>query len=484
MPGTDATRLVVSSVRGLNLNHRLQWLIRYPYGCIEQITSGVFPQLYLADLYPVSKEELMEIDGNINGVIAAYSRYQLVNGAFAYWPDSSAADHWATNYAGHFLLEAKAKGYHVPAQMLERWIRYQAEAAKANAGTQLTRAYRLYLLALADAPVLSAMNYMRESELDKLDNTARFYLGGAYYLMGYKQIGESILAGADISAPEYVEFGGTYGSTLRDQAIMLDILTLVRDFERGSALYNQIAEAVSSPRWYSTQTTGYALLALAKYVAAVKTVETELTGIVTFADQSRLELVVSDLVGLVGLDPQDGGGRISFTNTASVPVFAALEWEGIPKRGELEPEAKNLILKTDYYDQWGNPVDISRLTQGDTFYAVFHVDHEADMDIYELALVQVLPAGWEIENLRVTQGTLPLWTERFNLGHEEYVDIRDDRIMWFFDRMQWDPGYDFIVKINAVTVGQFYLPPTLLEAMYNNDYKVTTSGQAVEVVPR
>lgn len=484
VPGTDATRLVVSSVRGLNLNHRLKWLIRYPYGCIEQITSGVFPQLYLADLYPVSKEELMEIDGNINGVIAAYSRYQLVNGAFAYWPDSSAADHWATNYAGHFLLEAKAKGYHVPAQMLERWIRYQAEAAKANAGTQLTRAYRLYLLALADAPVLSAMNYMRESELDKLDNTARFYLGGAYYLMGYKQIGESILAGADISAPEYVEFGGTYGSTLRDQAIMLDILTLVRDFERGSALYNQIAEAVSSPRWYSTQTTGYALLALAKYVAAVKTVETELTGIVTFADQSRLELVVSDLVGLVGLDPQDGGGRISFTNTASVPVFAALEWEGIPKRGELEPEAKNLILKTDYYDQWGNPVDISRLTQGDTFYAVFHVDHEADMDIYELALVQVLPAGWEIENLRVTQGTLPLWTERFNLGHEEYVDIRDDRIMWFFDRMQWDPGYDFIVKINAVTVGQFYLPPTLLEAMYNNDYKVTTSGQAVEVVPR
>ncbi|MGB4472379.1 MAG: hypothetical protein WBJ07_05700, partial [Limnochordia bacterium] len=226
------------------------------------------------------------------------------------------------------------------------------------------------------------------------------------------------------------------------------------------------------------------LLALAKYVAAVKTVETELTGIVTFADQSRLELVVSDLVGLVGLDPQDGGGRISFTNTASVPVFAALEWEGIPKRGELEPEVKNLILKTDYYDQWGNPVDISRLTQGDTFYAVFHVDHEADMDIYELALVQVLPAGWEIENLRVTQGTLPLWTERFNLGHEEYVDIRDDRIMWFFDRMQWDPGYDFIVKINAVTVGQFYLPPTLLEAMYNNDYKVTTSGQAVEVVPR
>lgn len=484
VPGTDAARLVVSSLRGLNLNHRLQWLIRYPYGCIEQITSGVFPQLYLPDLYALSKEELAEIDTNINGVITSYSAYQLNNGAFAYWPDSSYADYWATNYAGHFLLEAKARGYHVPAQMLESWIKYQAEAAKGNAGSQLTRAYRLYLLALADAPVLSSMNYMRESELNQLDNVARFYLAGAYYLIGYQQIGEAILANTDLTVPDYWEFGGTYGSTLRDQAIMLDILTLMKDYDRGIELYNQIAKAISSSQWYSTQTTGYALLALAKYITAVRTAESHITGIVTMADQSRVDLEVADLVGFVSVDPSDGGRQISFTNTTSIPLYATLEWEGIPKRGDLEPEARNLILKSEYFDQWGNPIDITRLTQGDTFYAVFHVDHQENVDIYELALVQVLPAGWEIENLRLTQGTLPQWTERLNLGYEEYVDIRDDRIMWFFDRNQWDSGYDFIVKLNAVTVGQFYLPPTLLEAMYNNDYKVTTSGQTVEVVPR
>lgn len=484
VPGTDAVRLTVSSLRGLNLNHRLQWLIRYPYGCIEQITSGVFPQLYLADLYPLSKAELEEIDTNINGVIASYPRYQLSSGAFAYWPDSGYADYWATNYAGHFLLEARARGYHVPAEMLQRWMRYQTEAAKANAGDQLTRAYRLYLLALAETPVLSSMNYMRESELDKLPNAAKFYLAGAYYLMGYQQISEAILAAADLTVPDYAEFGGTYGSTLRDQAIMLDILTLAKDYERGSTLYNQIAKDISSPRWYSTQATGYALLALAKYVTAVKAAAVQMTGIVTLPDQSRVDLNTSELVGFVSLDPRDGGRQVAFTNTSSVPLFVTLEWEGIPKRGDLQPEAKNLILKTDYYDQWGNPIYVTKLTQGDTFYAVFHVDHEDDLDIYEMALVQVLPAGWEIENLRLTQGTLPQWTERFNLGHEEYVDIRDDRIMWFFDRMQWDPGYDFIVKLNAVTVGIFYLPPALLEAMYNNDYKVTTFGQTVEVVPR
>ena len=483
-PGTDAARLVVSSVRGLNLNHRLQWLIRYPYGCIEQITSGVFPQLYLPDLYPLGKDELVEIDVNINDTIASYPRYQLNSGAFAYWPDSTYGNYWATNYAGHFLLEAKARGYHVPAQMLEGWIKYQTEAAKANSGDRLTRAYRLYLLALADAPVLSSMNYMRESELANLDDVAKSYLAGAYYLIGYQETGRAILADAELTAADYWEFGGTYGSTLRDQAIMLDILTLVGDYDRGIELYNQIAEKLSSSQWYSTQATGYALLALAKYLAAVKSTDVRITGTAAMPDGSRIRLDTGDLVGFVPLDPSDGGRQVSFTNTSAIPLFVTLEWEGVPKRGELEPEARNLILKAAYYDQWGNPIDISKLTQGDTFYAVFHVDHEADLDIYELALVQVLPAGWEIENLRLTQGTLPQWTEQLNLGHEEYVDIRDDRIMWFFDRYQYDPGYDFIVKLNAVTVGQFYLPPTLLEAMYNNDYKVTTSGRAVEVVPR
>ena len=97
--------------------------------------------------------------------------------------------------------------------------------------------------------------------------------------------------------------------------------------------------------------------------------------------------------------------------------------------------------------------------------------------------MQISPSGWEIENLRLSGGELPEWADLLNLGFEDYVDIRDDRIMWFFTK---EPYYmqDFVVKVNAVTVGQFYLPPTLLEAMYNNDYKVTTAGQLVEVLPR
>ena len=49
---------------------------------------------------------------------------------FGYWPGESAISHWSTNYVGHFLLEARLKGYTIPYNMIERWQRYQQKVAQ------------------------------------------------------------------------------------------------------------------------------------------------------------------------------------------------------------------------------------------------------------------------------------------------------------------------------------------------------------------
>ena len=97
-----------------------------------------------------------------------------------------------------------------------------------------------------------------------------------------------------------------------------------------------------------------------------------------------------------------------------------------------------------------------------------------------MALVQVLPSGWEIENTRLTNESMPYWMSEFQLDQEEYVDIRDDRIMWFFD-IDRQQKLDFVVKLNSVTVGEFYLPATIVEAMYNNNFKATKAGKKVKI---
>ena len=79
-------------------------------------------------------------------------------------------------------------------------------------------------------------------------------------------------------------------------------------------------------------------------------------------------------------------------------------------------------------------IDVSRVHQGETFYIIFRVGQEGYETIDEVALMQILPSGWEIENLRLSGGELPEWADLLNLGFEDYVDIRDDRIMWFFTK--------------------------------------------------
>jgi alpha-2-macroglobulin len=94
--------------------------------------------------------------------------------------------------------------------------------------------------------------------------------------------------------------------------------------------------------------------------------------------------------------------------------------------------------------------------------------------------MQIIPSGWQIENVRLNSTLLPEWTRRWNLNKENYLDIRDDRVMWFFD-LSGNQALDFVVKLNCVTAGDFWLPGTLVEAMYNNNFRAKTKGASVHV---
>ena len=224
-------------------------------------------------------------------------------------------------------------------------------------------------------------------------------------------------------------------------------------------------------------------MAMSKYLREVVSRQEQLSGELILADGSALQVEIEDLVEIISLE-DSFGEQISFRNGSEIPLYVSLEWEGIPEREDLAPVQSNLTLQTAYYDQDGNRIEVDQVKQGESFYILYRVGQKGNQDISEVALVQVLPAGWEIHNIRLLGGELPEWTGHYNLNQEKYLDIRDDRIMWFFDMMGYVHSYDFIAMINPVTVGEFYLPPTLVEAMYNNDYRVLTEGRKVEVLPR
>jgi uncharacterized protein YfaS (alpha-2-macroglobulin family) len=495
LPGSNKARISIQRLPNINFSHRLYWLIRYPYGCIEQIVSSVFPQLYLKTFLKNShdaKKTERDIDQNINAAIRRLRSFQLASGAFTYWPGNRESSLWGTNYGGHFLIEAKKLGYNVPDDLMSEWLRYQKSLALTTNDQLMVRVYRVYLLALAGQPNMGAMNLLRQNNLKDMRNVERWLLAGAYQLAGIEDGARDILKNTGLSVKDYMEFGHTYGSTLRDKGIILEMLTLFKRWDEANQLAGEIGEVLSSDEWYSTQTLGYMLLAMGKYIKAIEGQSVEsplLAGYIKLPNGENVNFETPDISFNLDLNEGFGEKLEVYINkkTNAERAFVVLSWEGVPLKGDVLDESKNLILNVEWLNEDGIPINAASLVQGTTFWGHFKVDKGASVanqPIEELALVQLLPAGWEIENIRLSGEACPEWMSRWNLNREEYQDIRDDRVMWFFDFPRGNENFDFVVKLNAVTAGEFTLPPTLVEAMYNNRYKATQAGRRVTLISR
>ncbi|HSQ34858.1 MAG TPA: MG2 domain-containing protein, partial [Candidatus Binatia bacterium] len=172
--GTNEVSLEVSTLPPFQLQKRLQFLIHYPHGCLEQTLSVAFPQLYLKLLLKLTPEEQKRVEKHVAAAIEKLRGFQTANGGFSYWPGQNDIHEWTSSYAGYFLLEASRLGFHIPAVTLNSWKKHQKTLANSwtegDTQSRLIQAYRLYTLSLAKDPDLGAMNRLRE--IQGLDSVA------------------------------------------------------------------------------------------------------------------------------------------------------------------------------------------------------------------------------------------------------------------------------------------------------------------------
>ena len=489
LDGTNNARLHLAVFPNMDFLHRLDWLVRYPYGCIEQTTSSVFPQLALKSLFANNEKKLTEIDQNINAGIDRLRMFQLSNGGFSYWPGGSQASAWGSNYAGQFLIEARRQGYVVPDIMYDGIIKYlerESRNSSRNAKDLMTRVNRCFILALAEKAPINEMNLLKQNEYTQLSNVQKWQLVTAYKLAGAYDKVEPLVEGISKEVDEYSEFGHTYGSRYRDLGIILRCLTILERADDASLMAKHIAEVLSGSYWYSTQTVGQMLLGIGnyfKYAGISASDDLIIEGTVTLPNGKK-ETIKS--VDKYQLYINEGYGQnLSLTINSDVDInqlYATLSSNGVPLKDQSTEQNKNISLRVDWFDEDGRDIDINNIKQGSTFYGRFNVKNESVIPIIEeVALVQLLPSGWEIENTRLSNEIMPSWMESWSTGNEEYLDIRDDRIMWFFDLTKVG-SFDFVMKVNAITAGTYQFPGTRCEAMYNNDFVATKAAQTVQVI--
>jgi alpha-2-macroglobulin len=483
MENTNTAVLEVSGIPPLDAGRRIKYLITYPHGCIEQITSAAFPQLFLNEFLELDEKTKSAIDQHIKAGISKLRTFQLSGGGFAYWPGNQQINSWGNSYAGHFLLEAEKKGYALPAELKSGWLRSQKQLARQWTPAQLKdpwqqddleQAYRLYTLALAGEPETGAMNRLRE--VKTLSLQAKWRLAAAYAITGQIPVAKELVSRESTDIQEYNGFYSSYGSRERDWAMMLETMTLLKDQIRGVILARKISGVLSSGSWMSTQSTSYCLMAMAKF-AQVKA-----SGKMEFSyrlDDGKV-MTVSSTKPLVQVPlpmPRNAkAGQITVINKGQGILFTRLIMEGIPEAGNEKEFSNNLALEIHYLNRDGKVLDISRLTQGTDFIAVVTVLNPGMLDYRELALTQVFPPGWEIMNSRLSGFEVPE-----GIANAAYQDIRDDRIYTYFDLKRGERK-TFTVQLNAAYTGRYYLPGIFCEAMYDNTISVMKKGNWVEVV--
>ena len=490
LPGSNTARLHIRRRPNIKLTRRILHLIQYPYGCVEQTVSAAFPQLFIQDFISKSRAAKRDVDKDINEAIYRLSRFQLPSGGLSYWPGSRKTSVWGTLYAAHFLSEARQAGYHVAPALFDKTAAFIKKQLRISSDWELLeKVYAVYVLSLSGQPSIGSMNLLRENHLSAMNDTERWLLAAAYQLSGNKKATDRIIGDAGISVGKYPNFSRTYGSAYRDKALILDQLIRFKHWNQASALADELAEALSSDTWYSTQTSGFMLIALGKYLRAVegdKDTPKQMSGRIVLPDGSKIPFKTDKIS--YSIDINEGFGktlRLELDKQTSVKrVFAELEWSGLPLRYTGKDEAHNLRMEVKFLDEDGMKIDPASLPQGRSFWMYFKIRRSSDIKhtIKNLALTQLLPAGWEIDNYMLTANAYPSWMSNWHTGRETYRDFRDDRAMWFFDL--GSESLDFVLKINAITKGSFFLPPALVEAMYNHSYRAQKAGLQVEVTGR
>ncbi|WP_190300512.1 alpha-2-macroglobulin family protein [Rufibacter hautae] len=482
IPSSATSKLVVSSSPLAQFTDDITYLLQYPHGCLEQITSTAFPLLYYADLARSLNQGKKGRSHNPNYLvqeaITKIEGMQQYDGGFTYWPGAQDTDWWSSAYALHFLLEARKAGYPVNQQVLNRAQTYLQRMVKAK-GTEEYRfydvsrklrqkviaahetAYSLYVLSLAGKPDWPTMNfYKAKSELLSID--ARYVLASTYAINGGQQSFRQLLPRAFAGETSVRALDGSFYSPLRDMALSLNsLLEANPDHPQVPILVRHLSQELRSSRWYNTQERAFALLALGK--------QAKRSGGNVSAQVLQNGKVLGSYNGKdLTLTNKLSAAPITLQSKGQGTLYYFWEAEGISQSGTVKLEDNFLQVRKTFFDREGKEITGRTFKQNDLVVVRLMLQSLDGRTIPNVAITDLLPAGFEIENPRLLASREFNWLQAQQPATPDYQDIRDDRIN-LYATARPKPQY-FFYQVRAVSKGDFQLGPVGADAMYNAEY--------------
>ena len=471
--GNASLKVELSTLPQINLNSRLDYLIQYPHGCIEQITSGAFPQLYLPEFTKLAPDRINEIKDNIKSVFERYPTYQTAAGGMGYWPGNSNPHSWGTCYAVHFMIEAKNHGYEVPSSVLDpalNWLINTASEWQGNSRdseSESIQAYRLFVLALAGKADIGAMNrlYMRTM----LSNETKLLLAGSYSLSGRNDTASDILKNFIATTVNYRNSDDIFSSSIREQAMYLFVSTLAdNNFStKTDNLAKSIAETLASDKWLNTQETAWSLFSILPYYSAKKTSGGSYIVKNDIAEKAD-SFTVNSVTETLPVSYKYPGQILTVQNTGSNTLYGTVICSGMSIAGNETAQSKGISLQVEGLNSLKN------IKAGEEVTLKVHITNTSNTDLKNMVLTLPVGTCLEFANERIAN-------EKYSSSTYTYQDIRDDVIYTYFD-LDKNRSTDFYFKATAAYSGDFTVPALYAEAMYDYSIRAVQPGFKVKML--
>lgn len=475
--GTVSRELSISKLPLIQFSGKLELLLGYPFGCLEQTTSRVFPLIYMPEIakeldpeiFKESDPEAMVQDG-----IRRISGMQVSGGGFSLWPGSQDIDPWTSIYASHFLVEAKRAGFYIQDSVYSGAIRFleNETRAKESYGTdELQRVvYGLYVLSRNGQANLSTMDFIRERHTQDLNVESRAFLAGAYASQGDTNAFDDLLT--NIKDVEDVErqTGGNFNSTIRNRAILLlTILEVHPDDTRVPELVNRLSRDAQINQFWNTQESSFALLAIGEFVRK-QSESGPFSGKVYKGDKEIGSFTSDKMFTLNGIQGEEALNIKMNEDYEKGSAFFSLITRGNPTPEGFKPVVDGLEVQREFLERDGSPLNLTQTAQGDLI--VLHTKIQSQTGRLDNVVIQnLLPSGFEVENPRLKTSETLDWITG-NSIEPEYLDIRDDRIL-IFTNIADAKWYNYYSLLRVVNPGVFTLPPVQAEAMYSPNIRFT-----------
>ncbi|KAA1046389.1 alpha-2-macroglobulin [Pseudocitrobacter sp. 73] len=489
-PATVQGQLLLSGKPPLNLARYIRELKAYPYGCLEQTASGLFPSLYTN----AAQLKTLGITGDsdekrraaVDVGISRMLQMQRQDGGFALWDKEGPEEYWLTAYAMDFLVRAGEQGYSVPADAINKGnnrllrylqepglmtLRYSDDTAASRFAVQ---AYAAQVLARQQKAPLGALREIWERHAQAKSGLPLMQLGVALKAMGdAPRSEEAIQLALKTPRADTPRWIGDYGSALRDNALMLALMEenkLLPDAQ--NTLLQTLSEQAFGERWLSTQESNSLFLAGRGLADLPGNWQAQ-----TSLDAAPLQ---SDKAQTRNLDA-DQLGALQVTNSGTQPLWLRLDATGYPEYSP-EPVSNVLQIERQILGTDGRPKAISSLRSGDL--VLVRIEINASQNVPDALVVDMLPAGLELENQNLANSSASLADnagEAQNLINQmqqadiQHMEFRDDRFVAAVAVNENQP-VTLVYLARAVMPGTYQLPQPQVESMYVPQWRAT--GQA------